>query len=346
MRWVFILAFLSLPSVLRAEKIAISTQPKPSVLDAAAGDDITQLLQQQALPDLISSLTEKKNHGKHFRIIHVDGALQDHQASRYLMQAYEESTAEGIRCKLLESMGKLHDPTLFDWLSRRVNDPQESIACFAIWALGELKTARARPILSHKLWSSSRYVQMTAIDALGKTGKDSNVAVALELFLKDDDVEMRFLTAKALLGVASQDSLPDLIQALRQESSIDVQEALAKTVGSIGGAQAAGYWVEVLKHSPSQTTAHLAEVGLVALDPDVLFPAIAPLLESGDIRLQVAAARVLRECELPSSDSIGAQAWLKKWLQSSDLITRETAKQVMARRQTATEDQSSRRNVP
>src|SRR5665213_2408731 len=89
-------------------------------------ESIIQTLNNESLPALISALTDKGK-TRHFRLIHVLGDVQDLSTGRYLMQAYEDTDSEGIRCKILESMGKLHDPTLLSWFNQRVNDPLISI---------------------------------------------------------------------------------------------------------------------------------------------------------------------------------------------------------------------------
>ncbi len=259
-------------------------------------DDIIQTLQEHALPDLIQSLTEKKN-AKRLRVVRMVGDDSDLRARPYLIQAYEESAHVGVRCKILESIGKLHDPTLRAWLLERLKDPSINIQCFAIWALGELKDPRTKGPLLKKLWSPNAFVQMTAIDALGKTGRDADVAAVLEVFLKDDEAQIRFLAAKALKGAAGADAFPALMQHLAQERSLEVQEALAETMGHVGGSVSAGHFIELLKNSPSQDTEHWAEVGLLAGPRDIIIPAVTPLLAADDFRLRLSASRILAELE-------------------------------------------------
>jgi len=263
---------------------------------AERAEGIMETLQKQALPDLINSLTDKKP-GRRLRLVRVTGDLHDHRAAQYLLRAYEETEEEGVRCKLLESMGKLHDPTLLSWYFRRLKDPSIGIRCFAIWALGELGTSQAIDPLRRMLWSKNPFVRMTTINALGKTGQNPPLAFELEVLLRDEDVQIRFLTAKALRGLAGPDSAPELIDRLLQEADPDVQEALARTAGTTGGGVAAGHFIELLKNSPSQDTEHWAEAGLAAGPRDIVIPALTPLLKTGDFRLRLSASRVLAELE-------------------------------------------------
>lgn len=295
-------------------------------------EGILQTLQREALPDLINTITEKKPHAK-LRVTRIVGDAHDHEASTYLAQAYEQTTSEGIRCKILESIGKFHDRAQVDWLIQRLDDPHISIQCFAIWALGEIRDGRASDALLRKLWSSNRYVQMTAIDALGKMGKNSGVAVEIGVFLRDDDVEIRYLAAKALFHVAGRDMVGELLDRLERETSVDVQEALARTIGHVGDISGAQRLIELLKNTPSQATEHLAEVGLRAVQPEILIPALAPLIEGSDFRLKVSAAHVLGELDMPIVQGADA-SWMERimrWAQGPDLVLRAAANQLLER---------------
>jgi len=295
-------------------------------------ENIAAKLQERALPELIRSLTEPKQ-AKRLRLVRVIGDIHDHRASPYLVQAYEESASEGIRCKLLESLGKLHDPALFGWYLKRLDDPSIGIQCFAIWALGELRITQSIEPLRQKIWSPNRYVRMTAIDALGKTGPDPNTASRLIIFLGDADVQIRFLAAKALSGTAALDAVPELMRRLHQEPSLDVQEVLAQAAGHVGGSVAAGHFIELLKNPLSRATDHWAEVGLKAVDPALVIPVIAPYLTGDDFRLKLSASNILADIELVPQRDIGA-GWIqivRQWAQIPAPYTREAAVRLLER---------------
>jgi HEAT repeat protein len=185
---------------------------------------------------------------------------------------------------------------------------------------------------------------MTAIDALGKTGPQQDIASQLIIFLADSDVQMRFLAAKALSGTASLDAVPELMERLMQEPSVDVQEVLARTTSHVGGPVAAGHFIELLKNPVSQATDHWAEVGLKTADPAFVIPVIAPFLEGDDFRLKLSASNILSEFELVPQRDIGA-GWIhlvRQWAQSPTPYTREAAVRLLERintmEQTSKED--------
>jgi len=269
------------------------TQRKPHASKVIESENIFQLMQQQALPELIHSMTQEKNI-KRLLITSTAGDIHDHRANPYLVKAYEETNEEGVRCKLLQSMGQFHDPALFTWFVRRLKNPSIGIQCFAIWALGELRTPKAVEPLRRKLRSSNRNVQMTAIDALGKTGKNAELASELGTFLADDDAQIRFIVAQALRGTAGVDMAPEIMKRLMDEPSLDVQEALAGTLGHVGGMIAAEHFIELLKNPPTQATEHWAELGLAAGDADIVIPVLTPLLNSGDLSVRLSATRLLK----------------------------------------------------
>lgn len=306
--------------------------PGSSLAAVKEESDIVETLQQHALPDLIHSITEKKSE-KHLRLMQTVGDVRDHRANVFLLQAYRDAPNDGVRCKILESLGKLHDPSLFSWFVQRLNDHSIAVQCFSIWALGELKTPEAVKPLHRKLWNSNAYIQMTAINALGKTGRNQDLTAELLTFLNDDDVQIRFLTAKALEGTAERDAVPELFERLADEPSLDVQEALATTLGRVGGSVAVGHFVEVLKNSNSQAKQHWAEAGLAASDPRLVIPEIAPALSGNDFRLKVSAARILRALEANvSGESI--VTWVsvvREWTKNPDPGVRDAASQFLER---------------
>ncbi len=294
--WISVLSVMGWLPAYSAELASVPVQQDTRPASTHESDEILQTLKQQALPDLINSLTEKKSTPR-LRVTRVKGDAQDHLACEYLIRAYDETNDEGVRCKILESIGKFHDHQQLGWLSTHLDDPLIGIQCFTIWAIGELRDPRASYVLRRKLWSADRFVQMTAIDALGKSGRNGAVASELSTFLRDEDVQVRYLAAKALIGTSGSEATPELAQRLMVEPSVDVQEVLAKGLGSVGGPIGVEHLIELLKSPPSQVTEHWAEVGLAAADPHDVIPALRPLLEGNNFRLKVAARRIVSEME-------------------------------------------------
>jgi HEAT repeat protein len=289
-----------------APQAASPAHAKPASASAKESEDFLQSLQRKALPGLIQSITEKKT-TKRLRVTEMVGDVQGSEASPYLLQSYNETTDEGVRCTLLESMGKFHDPALLGWFIQRLGDPSIKIQSFAIWALGELRLPQAVEPLRKKLWSPNRFVQMTAIDALGKTGRNRQVAAEVAVFIDHDDVQVRYLAAKALGGLSGPDGIPALFARLDAEPSLEVQEVLAQAIGHIGGPVAIGHLIELLKYPPSPATEHWAEVGLVSADPVAVRAALRPLADGNDFSLKIIATRLLKQFDDQRGDPVTLQ---------------------------------------
>jgi len=289
-------------------------------------DNIIQTLQQQALPDLVRDVTRSKD-ARTLRVMRTEGDADDMSAGPLLVQAYTQTDAEGVHCKIIESIGKLRDPRLKRWLIERTSETSIRIQCFAIWALGELHDPQTIAILRKKLWNSNRTIQMMAIDALGKTGRSLSVARELMVFLSDEDVQFRFLTAQSLRMVGGPEQVSGIADRLTQESSIEVQDLLAQALGQVGGQAGIDRLVYLVRESPSSATEHWMEVGLQASDPALVLPALTPLLEGQDFRLKLSAARILSN--LPPHDT-GLDR-VRRWAQGSDLVVRAAAQRYLER---------------
>jgi HEAT repeat protein len=220
----------------------------------------------------------------------------DPQAVPLLMEAYRRSTSAGARSKILESLGKQSHPELLRWLTRQLDDPRTSTRCFAIWALGELHSAKAVPALQRMLHDPEQAVRIVTVDALGKTGRDTMVALIVSTYLEAEDVQMRYVAARAMEGVGGPESGPLLLEHVREESSIDVQEALATAAGRIGGEDTIAQLIELLKNASSPVMEHIAEDGLKAGRPELVREALQPML-SEDWRLKLLATRILNALE-------------------------------------------------
>lgn len=302
--WRLFLLLVAAPAVsLRAAPPRSGVRTPAGVRDESATNDFLPTLQREALPDLIRSIgvAQKK---PRLRLRATQGGLQDRRAVPYLRVAYDQTDNEGVRCKLIQSLGNLRDPSLFNWYVRRLQDHSVAIRCFAAWALGELHTPRAAGPLRALIWSPERFVQMTAIDALGKTGPDPDVASELEPFLDHQDVQVRYLAAQALGGVGGPELTFILARKLTQETSIDVQEMIAISMGRAGGGVAVGRFIELLKNPPTQATEHWVEVGLRACPRESTTPALMALLDHSDARVRMEARRLIDHLEAESDPNM------------------------------------------
>jgi HEAT repeat protein len=295
-------------------------------------DNFLQSLQQEALPDLLLSILGKKPPSR-FRVTAMINSVQGREACNYLVKAYDQTQDIGVRCKILESIGKFHDRTRLEWLTQKLEDSHLSIQCFALWAIGELRDPRAADVLRHRLHSPHNQVRMVALDGLGKQSKNTSIAHDLCSLLQDPDVGIRYLAAKALLQTAGPDHAPMIAEALLGERSADVQGALARSLGRSGDTRGTLLLIELLKNAPSQAMEHWAVIGLQAARPGVLIPQLAPLLEGKDFPLKLSASHILAEHESPLWDGLDPlwQAKIQRWARAEDEVLRTAATRYLER---------------
>lgn len=270
-----------------------------------------------SLPWLIEALKDRDS-TRQIHVIEVLGDLRDLKAADYLLRRFENSSSTLVRCKIMEALGKLRHPGLYDFIAGQVEASDPSIHCFAIWALGEMRLRKAVPLLLRILRTENGYAVVTAIDALGKCGTPDQAPFLLE-YLKYENIQTRFVTAKALGEIGDGRLAPLLLHAMAKEPDPEVQETLARTLGKIGGDPAVEKLVQLLKESAAPTWQHLAEAGLESAGLRAAF-ALMPLLRENDLRLRVAAAKILGAIHAP-----GAVPYLIQMAEEDDPAARVAA---------------------
>lgn len=250
--------------------------------------------------------------------IEVLGDIREKRSLPFLLRLYQNETDVSLRCKVLEALGKSGDPALFSFMATQVQSRDPRLRAFAIWSLGELHDRRAVPYLLDIIYREQGYVVVTAIDALGKCGTPENARMLLE-YLRYDDLQMRFVTARSLAEIGSEAIVPDLLEAVGKEVDPEVQEALVQAVGKAGGEAGIHALISLLKSSRAPNDQRLAEAGLQAAGLRAVF-ALTPLLENEDLMIQISAAKVLGAIRAP-----GVTASLLKMLAHRDPAVRTAA---------------------
>jgi HEAT repeat protein len=303
---------------------------RPNIAPATAG--FLQALDQQALPELLRALGPQPT-GTPLRHLRIIGAVSGRSATAHLLTAYEQATSDGIRCQLLKTMGETRDPRLLQFLVRKLQDPSVPVQAYAVWALGELGQRAALPALRERLWSLDPNVQMAAIDAVGKIGRDPDTAAEAALFLGDPSVQVRYLAAKAMGGLALPRMLPQLFDRLERESSLDVQAALVRSIVESGRGAAVERFIQLLKSPSNPAMEHWAIAGLAAAEPALVLPAIQTLISEKNSRSTLAAARLIAALELePLRRESGV--WMPviaRWHEDSDPAVQAAARRLLER---------------
>jgi HEAT repeat protein len=331
-RALFIAAgLLGATSSLQGETNLPATGARPP-LGAPIAGNIVESLEKDALPDLMRSLMESKD-DRPLRRLQIIGSVSGRAATPHLLAAYDAAGSDGIRCQILHSMGEERDPRLIPWLVERLHDTSPRIQCFALWALGEMRRPEAAAAIREKLWNLDPYVQMAAVDALGKTGRDPRMAAEIAFFMGDSNVQLRYLAAKAMGGLATPSMLPQFLERLDFETSVDVQEALVRSYVQAGRRLAVDRLISLLRDGPDPVTQHWIAVGLSSAEPEWVLPALRSLLEGSDAPAKRAAARVLAQIDVEALEK-GPQDWvsmLMGWKESRDVVVQAAAEQLLRR---------------
>jgi HEAT repeat protein len=270
--------------------LAVASQAFASQSEQGA---LIRALNDNVLSELVTNLSPGAPQ-RQLQVTSVQGDVQDRRAAGFLLDAYAKTQEPGVRCKLLESIGRLRDETHLAWLEERVEKEQHlAVRCFATWAIGELRTPKSRTSLRRALYSGRPELETIALDALGKTGRDPALASEIARHLDSPDVQRRFVAAKAMAGAGNGDWVSTLIERISRENSVQVQENLAVAIGRIGGESADYYLMELLKNPPTPVMEHLAEIGLVAGDRKRVWQLLAPHRESPDLRLRISVSRII-----------------------------------------------------
>ncbi|OGS02308.1 MAG: hypothetical protein A3G41_02355 [Elusimicrobia bacterium RIFCSPLOWO2_12_FULL_59_9] len=267
-----------------------------------------------SVPYLMEALNDD-DLSRQARVVEILGNLRDANARLPLILLYQREKSVLIRCKVLEALGKSRDEAVFDFVAARVKDANLRIRAFAVWAMGELRTPKAVPLLMEVIKSDAGPPVIAAIDALGKCGGARQVPLLME-YLRHWDVQTRYVAALSLGELANRATVPALFEALEWETHIDVQEALAKSLGKIGGKEAISRFLEILKKGPYPFDQRVAAVGLRAAGTQAVFP-LLELLERGSVEDKLQAAKIL-----VSLKSAGAVPYFLKMLDSENTTER------------------------
>ena len=160
-------------------------------VSAPDGDNIALTLQEQALPDLIRGMTEKKTCQKAARPTHFRRRSRSFAPPGTCSKLIRKRMRKAFAADCWNPSESSVIRRFSDGSRNRRRVVHVAIQCFVLWAIGELRISRAAGLLQKKMWSPNHFVQMSAIDALGKTGKNPAVASELGTFLRDDDAQIR-----------------------------------------------------------------------------------------------------------------------------------------------------------
>ena len=212
-----------------------------------------------------------------FEAIHALGALATPplsvpQARRLI--AGLDSYDPVVRAASARVIARLQVKEAEDALIQAIGDSNQSVRQFAMYALGEIKSAKAIPALKNQVENYRSNIQATwALLALAKIG-DPSTADLFRQYLAAKDPGFRAASAEGLARTGAADFLPQLEQRLQSERGPAVQLAYFFALQKLGrnsleplvtalaedeaAAQATEYLIELGPAIAKDLTAYLA----------------------------------------------------------------------------------------
>lgn len=126
-------------------------------------------------------------------------SIENSRASCEELLPFLHSKEPKIRSRAIEAIGKLQDSTCVQLLLKMLGDINHNVRIEAAFALGQIGTTQAEPVLIKELKNKDRNsVKTRILEALGKLGTDKTAPVLIKYF-KSYEAELR---AEAALSVA------------------------------------------------------------------------------------------------------------------------------------------------
>src|SRR5260221_387214 len=162
-----------------------------------------------------------------------------------LLEVLMDKDAE-VRCRAIEALGKIGNPSALSGLMKALNDEDEQVRGKAAWALGKIRSPIAISALL-ETFNDVEDVWKETIWAFGEIGDATTAPYLIEVLrsnkkwqrsLKDDIAEA--------LGKLGEDAIPDLIEAM-SDGDAYVRAGAAKALGTLGATTAVPFLIDALR---------------------------------------------------------------------------------------------------
>lgn len=279
--------------VMAAPLLATEAVPtKGTVAVDGASPTFVDGLDRDSLSNLLQTITQNPPR-RRLRVQKIVGAAEPNDSNRLIRQSYSLQLSPGIRCKLIESVGKSGDVSQLPWLRLRLNEKSVAVRCYAAWAMGELRSSQAADALVKLQSSRPLALRLVALDALGKIAETSAQDAALFRGLQDSDVQVRYVAASAL-GYHPHPALArSMHEILRTEPSAYVQEALAVAVGKSADDTLSLVLVEQFAQESSPALRRALGRSLEVSSSSRVTPALQKIVLKSPLDMRLQAARVM-----------------------------------------------------
>jgi len=223
--------------------------------------------------------------------------LEDGRAAASDFAGFVASRRKAVRARAAQALAKLQDTTSYNLQVDLLSDDDAEVRAWAAFGLGQLGLARAQAVLLERLgMEPDSTVRLELLDALGKVGADSALAV-LRGLLRDSDAVVRAQAALSIARLAlrgKKDSLASTALIARlQDKNDGVRWRSAYALWRIGFPPAGQELLRAIGDE-NPLVRMFAVRGLGALADAAAVEPLAELLRSDtDWRVRVDAARAL-----------------------------------------------------
>lgn len=153
-----------------------------------------------------------------------------------LLEALNAPDNAGARNSAIEALIQLGAPAVEPLLAALAT-PDPDVRKFIVDILGDVKDARAAPVLIDRLGDEDENVRVAAAEALGKLRDRRAVDALLACLARYDQGWLDYAAAEALGAIGDERALEPLLAALGRSS---LREPVLEALGRIGNAHAIG----------------------------------------------------------------------------------------------------------
>jgi HEAT repeat protein len=245
----------------------------------------------ESINELLSSLNDS-NEEVRIKSAEILGKIASDKAVSGLLKALDDAS-EDVREKVAQALGKISSETAISGLVKIVNnDPDRSVRNMAIWALGNIGSAKTVSILINSLDDSINGFSIATVWALAKIGSDEVIPYLIKP-LEDyfDNDKICIAAVKSLVYIGSEAAITGLLKILENSGLCD--KAVEAFV-DIASKSAHQELLKALKNSDRDVSAMATEV-LGKLGSEEAILGLLNALETSDEYIKKKAAEALGE---------------------------------------------------
>ncbi|MBW4473078.1 MAG: HEAT repeat domain-containing protein [Stenomitos rutilans HA7619-LM2] len=220
-----------------------------------------------AVPYLIESLIDEQNAIWVFEAAFALRELNRKSAIPELLKTLDHHNSVVVVAALF-ALGAVGDSTVIPSLKRALNHSNDSIQSQAAESLGELYIHSAVPDLLNALKDKTRVekVHIQVVKALVALASDSAIPDLLKIALEDSSDFLRWVTAEALAQIDYDKAARELLKALNSENH-NIRDNAAEALGKVGNEIAVEELVVALREHSWQAAIALKEIGSTKATP-------------------------------------------------------------------------------